>query len=334
MIAYRNKFIKKIQDDFPKKRVIVIGDLIVDRYVTGDVKRVSPEAPVLILDYKKEELKVGGAANVAVNLKTLGCSDVTLIGIANNDKTGIWLKSFLSNFKINTIIMSEKNRPTTLKTRYSTMNQQLLRIDKEVTYPIDKETEKIILKFVRDKITEFDALIISDYQKGIFNNISFIAKIINICNTNKVPILIDSKSQILKYFKNADVIKPNNHEVENATGIKIVDNNSLNMAGIKYLNLSKAKALILTKGKDGISVFLNNKERKDLISKAHQVYDVTGAGDTVVCTITLGYVSGLSIYESVQLANLAASVVISKIGTSTVTNEELIKRIINDDFDN
>ena len=198
----------------------------------------------------------------------------------------------------------------------------------------DKETEKIILKFVRDKITEFDALIISDYQKGIFNNISFIAKIINICNTNKVPILIDSKSQILKYFKNADVIKPNNHEVENATGIKIVDNNSLNMAGIKYLNLSKAKALILTKGKDGISVFLNNKERKDFISKAHQVYDVTGAGDTVICTITLGYVSGLSIYESVQLANLAASVVISKIGTSTVTNEELIKRIINDDFDN
>ena len=180
---------------------------------------------------------------------------------------------------------------------------------------------------MKESLSDCDAVILSDYKKGIFNSADFVREIIALCNERGAIVGIDSKSHDIQAFKNADFVKPNNLELEEAVGIKIEDEKSLNDAGRVYLEKSQATALVVTRGANGISVFLPGKERQDFASRAVQVFDVTGAGDTVTSTIVLGMTSGLSLCESVQLANLAASVVISKLGTAAVTQKELVKRI-------
>ena len=321
------QFIDSIQNQFSEKKVIVIGDLMVDEYIIGKVTRISPEAPVPVLNFKEQRLEAGGASNVAHNIKTLG-AEVRMVGTAANDEKGNWLRGHLINSGIRVDgIYEEKNRPTTLKTRFATKGQQLIRVDNESSHCITEDTQKKILGYLEQSITDCDAVVLSDYKKGIFNNPDFVREIIRICNENDVIIAIDSKSRNIAAFKNADFVKPNNLELEEAVGIKVETDEDLDNAGKIYLEKSQAKALIVTRGAKGISVFVHGKARMDFASRAIQVFDVTGAGDTVISTITLGLISGLSLCDAVKLANLAASVVISKIGTAAVTREELTKRI-------
>lgn len=326
-MSLNSLFIEKIQKDFANKKILVIGDLMVDEYIIGDVTRISPEAPVPILNPKKKRLETGGASNVAHNICTLG-ANVSVSGVAATDEHGNWLRGHLLESGISVDgIYAEKNRPTTLKTRYATKSQQLIRIDKESSHCIGEESQKKILGYLKDFLPNCDAVLLSDYKKGVLNSADFVREIIALCNSYHVIVGIDSKSRNIQAFKNADFIKPNNLELEEAIGIRIDDDESLDSAGRLYLEKSQAKALIVTRGANGISVFVPCAERRDFSSKAVQVFDVTGAGDTVMSTIALGMSSGLSLCESVQLANLAASVVISKVGTAAVTQEELIKRI-------
>ena len=324
-------FVEKIQNDFSKKRILVIGDLMVDEYIIGKVSRISPEAPVPILNFKERRFEGGGAANVAHNIRTLGAR-VLMSGVAAADEKGNWLRGHLLNSGINVDgVFSERNRPTTQKSRFATKTQQLIRVDIEDSHCILKETQEKLMGFLKHSVSECDAVVLSDYKKGLFSNVDFVQEIIKLCNENNVIVSIDSKSRDIQAFKSADFVKPNNLELEEAVGIKIEDEKSLDLAGKTYLKKSQAKSLVVTRGANGISVFVPNEERKDFASQAVQVFDVTGAGDTVISTITLGMVCGLSLCESVQLANLAASVVISKVGTATVTKEELIKRIKNEE---
>lgn len=326
-MSLKERWAQEIQDNFSKQKVIVIGDLMVDEYVVGKVKRISPEAPVPVLDFSTISRKAGGAANVATNMKTLG-AQVTMVAVAQEDEIGIWIRDYLSDYGICIEgIVAEKGRPTTLKTRYATANQQLLRVDSEDASCISKETEAVIYGYLEDIICEYNAVVLSDYKKGVLNNPDFVRAIIKLCNDNGVFVSIDSKSRNIEAFKNADFVKPNNLELEDAVGIKITDNETFEIAGRAYLEKSQARMIIVTRGAEGVSIFVNNHERYDFASEALQVFDVTGAGDTVISTTTLAMICGLSICESVQIANLAASVVISKVGTAVVNQEELIKRL-------
>lgn len=320
------KMINAIQKEFTKKSVLVLGDLMVDEYITGKVARISPEAPVPVLNFKNKTLEAGGASNVANNISALG-SKVYMVGIAANDNPGLWLRKHMQEAGINIEGIIEEKRPTSVKTRFATKGQQLLRMDNEVVGCISVQAQKEILKFIENKAQELDAVVLSDYKKGVLDSIKFVSEVINLCNNNHILVSIDSKSRNIEAFQNADFVKPNNLELEEAVGIKIVDENSLNEAGKVYLNKSKAKCLIVTRGAEGISVFIPNQKRKDFSSKAVQVFDVTGAGDTVISTISLGMTCGLDIEEAVHMANYAASVVINKVGTAAITQEELVRRI-------
>lgn len=327
MNDWKDKFRNAVENQFCKKRVLVIGDLMVDEYIRGKVSRVSPEAPVPVLDYIESEMIAGGASNVAHNLVSLGAS-VSVIGTASTDKPGMWLRSHFDELGVDySGIIVEENRPTTVKVRYTTKGHQLLRVDNESTKDVDKKTKVHILNSLNEKISELDAVILSDYKKGVLNDGEFIRDIISICYSNGVLISVDSKSRNIAAFEKADFVKPNNLELEDAVNIRIVDDHTLNLAGNKYLERSNAKALVVTRGSKGISVFEKEKERCDYPAKDVRVYDVSGAGDTVISAITLGMVSNLIIGEAVRLANLAAGVVISKDGTAVSTVEELIKSI-------
>lgn len=323
----KEKFISTVSEEFSKKKILVIGDLMVDEYIMGNVSRISPEAPVVVLQYKEKKVELGGAGNVAKNLKSLGCKS-GIIGTVSDDNSGIWLKKYLTENNIDSSgIVEEYGRPSTVKTRFATKCQQLLRLDNEDTHCIKSETQNKICSFLKEHISEYNAVILSDYKKGVLSSPEFVQQIIKLCNQNNVLVSIDSKSRNIEAFENADFVKPNNLELEEAVGIKIEDDDIFTKAGNLYLEKSKAKFLIVTRGSKGISIFRKNKGRTDYASKAIQVFDVIGAGDTVISTITLGLCSGLNIDESVQLANLAASVVISKVGTATVSKEELVNRI-------
>ena len=322
--------VSKIEEEFCKKTILVIGDLMVDQYIVGRVSRISPEAPVPILKFSNKILEVGGACNVAHNLKSLGCN-VLIAGVAADDEAGTWLKNHLAGANIDTkCVIAEEGRPTTLKVRYATKGQQLLRVDYEKTDEILDETKHKILDFIAMYSDRIDGVIMSDYRKGVLNSERFIKEVVDLCRRYRIMTSIDSKSRDISAFENIDIVKPNNIELENAVNVKINDDDSLNKAGELYLARSKARILLVTKGARGISVFVKGERRADYPAAEVQVYDVTGAGDTVISTTLMAVLSGMTIGEAAKLANVAAGIVISKVGTAAVTRDELIERIRNE----
>lgn len=323
----RNESIETIKQQFSKKRIIVIGDLMVDEYVKGRVKRISPEAPVAVLDYECMSRTAGGASNVAKNVCTLGAR-VQVIGVAAEDEAGCWLREDLAQMGIHTEGIFSDQRPTIVKTRYATKGQQLLRVDHEVCRDISEQVKTRILDMLREMIGSTDAVILSDYCKGLFADDAFVRELIAICQVHQIFVLIDSKRKELGCFEHADIVKPNNLELEAATGVQIVDDASLNSAGSIYLEKSGAKLLMVTRGAQGISVFERGKRRMDFSAdRAAQVYDVTGAGDTVISTVSLALVSGMPVSDAMELANIAAGIVISSVGTVAIRWEELVDRL-------
>lgn len=322
-----DRLVGAVQTEFGKKSILVLGDLMVDEYIRGKVGRISPEAPVPVLNYEGTQRSAGGASNVALNIHAMG-GRVFMAGVAGLDDSGIWLREFLKSALIDTEgIVAEEDRMTTVKTRFATKAQQLLRVDREDSRPVREDTCTKMLHYIAGHISEWDAVVLSDYCKGMFVEPDFVREIIQICNENHVIVAIDSKSRHIDAFQNADFVKPNNLELENAVNIKITDSDSLDRAGRAYLEHSGAKSIIVTRGAGGISIFEHGSGRRDYVSKAVQVFDVTGAGDTVISAVTMGLISGLSLDEAVVLANIAAGVVIGKRGTATVSGDELLERL-------
>lgn len=319
--------VRDCQKKFAQKQVLVLGDLMLDEYLIGKVERVSPEAPVPVLDYQTSKLAAGGAGNVANNLRSLGCK-VRLCGVAADDFYGNWLREYFGGLGIDISgVFLEDGRPTTVKQRFSTRNQQLLRVDRESPEEITAETKGKILEYCRKHIAMLDAIVLSDYVKGMFADAAFIKEIIHLADQNEVIIGIDSKSVCIAAFADASFVKPNNLELERAVGFKIRDEAAFGRAGEKYLKESGAKALVVTRGEKGISLFRPAGFRKDFKAEAVQVYDVTGAGDTVISVISLALSCGITFEDAVVLANYAAGVVISKAGTAVLTVDELEKQV-------
>ncbi|MDE6917489.1 MAG: bifunctional hydroxymethylpyrimidine kinase/phosphomethylpyrimidine kinase, partial [Lachnospiraceae bacterium] len=305
----QDRLVNAVRMEFEKKRVLVVGDLMVDEYITGKVGRISPEAPVPVLNYRATQRSAGGASNVALNMHAMG-GKLLVAGIAGADESGMWLREFLESASIGTEgIVAETGRMTTVKTRFATKAQQLLRVDREDNSPAQEGTQAKILDYIARHIGAWDAVVLSDYCKGVFDNPDFVRAIIRVCNENHVLVTVDSKSRSIEAFQHADFVKPNNLELENAVNVKILDAMSLDQAGWAYLERSGAKRIIVTRGAEGISIFERGSGRRDYASKAVQVFDVTGAGDTVISAVTLGLASGLSIDDAVVLANIAAGVV-------------------------
>ena len=317
----RDKF-KSFFDSTKRPSFLVIGDLILDEYIWGGMTRISPEAPVPILETKSENVALGGAANVANNLVALGC-EVHLVGAVGQDEKGDRLLRITQERGIRSEgIFRFVHRPTTSKIRIIAHNQQVLRIDKEDNRPITEETEQKIINFINQHVPDMDGVICSDYRKGILSE-KVIKAVMHRAANSKIQVVVDPKQSDFSMYKGATVITPNHKEVEEAAPIKIHDEHDLERAAEYLLGLTKAKALLVTRGKDGMTLFPEKEKPINIPTVAKEVFDVTGAGDTVVSVFSMASAVGFSYQDAARLSNMAASIVVGKIGTAVVTLNEL-----------
>jgi len=322
----KNKLIQYIED-FKNKKILVIGDIMLDKYIHGNVTRISPEAPVQIVNVKEEKYVPGGAGNSANNIASLG-GQAFISGLVGEDNEKSILIQELQNKKVNPDgVFTEQDRPTIVKTRVMAMTQQLLRIDYEKKHQIKEETIEKITDYVKTIIPNIDAVIISDYCKGM-NSEKLIKQIIEICNQNNKLTIIDTKSKDYLMYKNCTLIAPNHIDAASMTKIDENHEEDLTKIGKRFQQDLNCNVLI-TRGKKGMTIF-EKESIKTIPTKAKEVYDVSGAGDTVVAALTLALCSGATLEESAILATYAASIVISKLGTAVTTIDEIKKVIENE----
>jgi len=317
--------IKDIFKRFRDTGILVIGDLMVDHYIWGKVKRVSPEAPVPVVEVSDEQLLPGGAANVANNLISLGAR-VFITGVIGKDEMGERLVKDLNRKGINTDgILIDKDRPTTMKTRIIAHNQQVVRFDRESREDIDKVTSRRMLSYVRDCLPNIKGIIISDYCKGVITK-RFIPELLEITDSKRF-IAIDPKIGHFGYYKGVNLITPNINEASSGSGIEITDKRSLVMAGRRLMERLHCNAIIITRGEEGMTLFEDNGRVTHIPTSAKEVYDVTGAGDTVIATFTLSHCAGASLIDSAIYANYAAGVVVGEVGTTVINIDKLISSV-------
>jgi D-beta-D-heptose 7-phosphate kinase / D-beta-D-heptose 1-phosphate adenosyltransferase len=313
---------KNFFDNKKRPKVLVIGDLILDEYLWGGVTRISPEAPVPILETKSENLSLGGAANVANNLAALGC-EVYLVGALGQDEKGDRLLELIQERGVHTEgIFRFVHRPTTSKMRIIAHNQQILRIDKEDNRPITEETEKKIIDFTNQTLPKMDGVICSDYQKGVLTE-KVIKNLMHRAQNAQKSVIVDPKSSDFSLYKGATVLTPNEKEFERSVPIKINSKEDLERAAEYLLTLTRAEALLVTRGKDGMALYKNKDQPVAIPTVAKEVYDVTGAGDTVVSVFGMAVFVGFNFQEAAWLSNMAASIVVGKVGTAVVTLNEI-----------
>lgn len=333
---------KEIIDRFKDKRILVIGDLILDHYIQGAVSRISQEAPVPIVHQQgNERFTPGGAANVANNLTSLGAK-VTIGGQIGTDQEGRKLLSELKRKRIDVkAVFKNSKLPTSLKTRVIAQHQQVLRIDREI---IDfKASEDIVLKlinFVENNISQFDAIIISDYGKGVVTS-KLVRSVSLVARKKKKIITVDPKEDHFEYYKYVTAITPNRAEAQNAVRNialknqdfkvktdKLVDEASYQLLGFKLLNFLKLECLLLTLGEDGMRLFEKESSKPHIIkTQAIEVFDVSGAGDTVISVFTLSLACGASFKKAADLSNIAAGIVVGKMGAVAIDKQELINKV-------
>ncbi len=307
---------------FENCRILVIGDLMLDEYVWGDVERISPEAPVPVLAVTHEEYTLGGAGNVVNNLAVLGAK-VSVCGVIGTGPDGKRVREKLSDLGADLGgVVEESQRPTTRKTRIIAGSQQMIRIDRETRRDISEDTQIRILGYIRDRIADTDAVLISDYSKGLLGK-HFIQQVIAIAKAHNKPVIADPKGLDFAKYAGVTVLTPNKKEAALASGTDIRSEEMLIAAGNKLLQNAGIENLLLTCGKDGMVLFEPDRTPLKIAAQAKQVFDVSGAGDTVVSVLGLAMASGLSLRESAEIANAAAGIVVGKVGTATVSKEEL-----------
>lgn len=317
----------KAIDDFSAKKIMIVGDIIADEYIYGLTSRVSREAPVLILKFDSHTLSLGGAGNAINNVRALGAS-VVPVGIVGEDSMGNQILDIFDNKGINTgSIVRAKGKNTTTKTRIlaggmHTTKQQVIRIDRENSPSYDESVQDEILENIKKNIDSVDGVIVSDYSYGVLSEkvIGFINDYAK--NSDKV-IAVDSRHSLFK-FKNVTAITPNEPEVEELLDVSLEGNEYVPYAGKKLLDTINCSNALITRGKKGMVIFEQGTDHVDIpIFGSDEVADVTGAGDTVISTFTLGLVSSLTCVAAAKLSNIAGGIVVMKSGTAVVTAEEL-----------
>lgn len=318
----KNDFdLKRILDNFKNIKIGVVGDLMLDDYIYGTVERISPEAPVPVVNVKEEKFVLGGAANVVNNLASLGAKTICF-GVIGNDANGERLLGAFADKKIDVSgLIRDKERTTIVKRRIIGSNQQLLRIDWEDITPISTFLEYALLRNIESKIDELDAVILSDYDKGVLT--PMVAKeIVRMCRDRGKIVTVDPKPKNAMNYYGATSMTPNRKEAKECLGMERATN--MEEVGKELKEKLKLDNLLLTRSEEGMSLFIENKI-VNIPTFAKEVYDVTGAGDTVISVFTLAAASGVSWYEAAKIANTAAGVVVGKMGTSTVTKDEILE---------
>ena len=313
-------------NDILSKRILVIGDVMLDTYFTGDVKRISPEAPVPVFRKKTERSVLGGAANVAANLVAAG-QQVSMMAMIGNDEAGEKLKCIFQEQEINTDLIISLNRHTTEKTRFlATNNQQVLRLDVEDTDCLSSEDCKKMIDAFRETISSYDLILLSDYLKGLFTY-EFTQDIISMANKNRIPVIIDVKDPKSEKYADATLLKPNLNELRDLTGLKCETDDEIIYASEELRKLRNVRYVLTTCGGRGM-VLVGDGEPYFVEAFGQEVFDVTGAGDTTIAYLGACMINGFSIRESVDIANMAAGIQVSKVGTSSVFWTEIRDRLV------
>ncbi len=306
--------------------VLVLGDVMLDEFIWGKVARISPEAPVPVVEVARESQHVGGAGNVARNVRALGGRPL-LVGVVGRDAAAERIRGDLDASGVrHALIAADDGRPTTVKTRIIAHQQQIVRADRERADEISPELEQVLVSRVRDGLGQCGALILSDYQKGVITRRAMRA-LVALARRRRVPILVDPKVRHFALYRGVSVITPNQLEAEQATGVRIRSQADLLAAGERILKTLRCQAVLVTRGEQGMSLFRPAHRPLHVPTFAREVFDVTGAGDTVIATLALALTSGARMDEAAVLANSAAGVVVGKIGTATASPEELLAAV-------
>lgn len=321
--------LRRLVGNFNRARVLVIGDLMLDEFIWGKVARISPEAPVPVVWVNSESFMPGGAANVANNIHALGAK-VYLCGVIGSDDRGRLLVDDLrrKNIDVEGIIV-DSERPTTLKTRVIAHSQQVVRIDREKLDAVDDNIVDQITTFVNEKINEIDALIIEDYGKGLICP-RLLQEVIAVAQKHKKIITVDPKENHFAYYQGVTLITPNHHEAGRAVRREIKTEKDLEEAGNTLLNQQNAQAVLITLGENGMRLFERKNTGKSIYipTLAQKVFDVSGAGDTVIATATVALACQGSMLDAASIANYAAGIVVGKVGVAVATQEELLEKIV------
>jgi len=322
--------LQKIFKNSKGKRIAVIGDVMLDKYVYGDVSRISPEAPVQVVDIKSTDYKLGGAANVANNIKTLEAEPV-LIGAIGDDYEGDHFLETMKRQKLTTRgIFKDRTRPTTSKTRVIAGSQHVIRIDSEIKMDIMGRAAEDMFRFLKTNLSSFESVILQDYNKGVLSK-GIIHRIITLCKSKGKPVYVDPKFDNFFEYKDVTIFKPNRKEIQDALGIRIDGDDSAFDAGQKLMEVINCEWLILTRGEKGMMLF--DKEKGKLVvynipTRALKVADVSGAGDTVISTLAVTLSGGANIKEAIVLANYAAGQVCEAVGIVPIYKKDLINSMI------
>jgi D-beta-D-heptose 7-phosphate kinase/D-beta-D-heptose 1-phosphate adenosyltransferase len=302
-------------------RVVVLGDVMLDEFVWGDVTRISPEAPVPVVDVRRESVHLGGAANVLANLVSLGARG-SVIGVTGEDYAGARLRRALLDANAEQFLIVDKKRPSTVKTRIIAHSQLVVRADREDRRPVNGEIEAQLISTLKDSLKNADALVISDYDKGVVT--PGILESILPDAYKRVPVLIDPKLRNFTSYRPATLVTPNHHEALRMANLEEDSDSGLHIAAKRIREQLACDAVLITRGDRGM-MLLDERETPIYVkTAAREVYDVTGAGDTVIATLAAALAAGATKLEAAHLANHAAGIVVGKIGTATATSEELL----------
>lgn len=315
--------LKEVIRKIPETRIFVLGDLMWDEYVRGDVSRISPEAPVPVLLATSDDRTPGGAANVLKNLRDLHCK-MGMLGIVGADENGLALQHELEKWGLGETMQLFRmaDRPTTIKTRFMARNQQLLRVDRERAAAIDERTENEILKNFERMIGGFDALILSDYDKGLLTQ-RVITETIQIAKRKKVFVAVDPQVKHFRYYSECDIMTPNEKEASEGIGRPFPHSDEdVEKIAAGIMTELKLKDLVITRSQRGMAYF-NSNETAYLPTVAREVFDVSGAGDTVISVYTAAKCAGAGHVEAMVLSNIAGGLVVAKLGTATVSLAEI-----------
>lgn len=317
---------RSLFSDFAGKRIAVIGDLMLDKYFWGGITRISPEAPVPVVDVLEETAHLGGAANVAHNIRTLGATPV-IFGVVGDDQPGRELRAMYHSLGFDESgICVDKQRPTTVKTRVMAHNQHVVRIDRETRADISMETQGMLLGALQHAIGNIDVLILEDYNKGVLVQ-PFIQKVIALATAHDVPVMVDPKFKNFFEYRGVALFKPNRKEMEDAFGATFASEEQIETAVRELRSRLNCENVLLTLGAKGM-MLLDGDKTTNVSTVARTVADVSGAGDTVIATLAVAFACGATIREAATIANVAAGIVCEEAGIVPVTREALLKTLL------
>jgi rfaE bifunctional protein kinase chain/domain len=312
---------------FTGKRIAVVGDLMLDRYYWGSVARISPEAPVPVVEVESESTRLGGAANVANNVASLGGIPI-MVGVIGNDEAGKAFQALARDggFPLEGVLV-DPARPTTVKTRVIAHHQHVVRVDKEVKEDVGERIQEKVLDILRRHIGSLDAIIIEDYNKGVIVK-NLIRELVEIALRSRKAITVDPKFNNFFEYKRVTVFKPNRKETEEVLGVRLHDQQSVEQAGRTLIERLEPESVLLTLGENGMSLFERGGEATHVPTAARQIADVSGAGDTVISTLTMALAAGASIKEASSLANFAGGVVCGEAGIVPIDRDLLLQTVL------